>query len=730
MNSRISILASIALLGAAALNAKLVPATIFSDHMVLQREMPVPVWGTADADEKITVNFAGQNLEATTGKDGKWMLKLAPLTVNAEPQTLTIKGATETVTVNDVLVGEVWLCSGQSNMEMPLWANGNPRWGNIDGDKIAAASANNLIRISRMAKYEFSRLPRTDYAMSWAAIGPDNAKPFSAVAYFFGKELQKKLNIPIGLVTSHWGGTRIEPWTPPCGFDSVPELASTAEAVNAKIPGHPVSQNFIKKVNEDYKAWLEKFNEAAGKSELPVPPTFPKQLEPWANHQQPTVLYNRMIYPFVPFAFRGAIWYQGCSNRSDGSFYKYKMHALFNGWKKVFQNEDMKFYFVQLAPYRYGNNVYMLPEIQAAQEAFCRETEPQVGMVVINDWGNPGDIHPHHKEPVGQRLANMALNRTYGRKDIFCDFPRPTGARIEGSKYIVSFEHVSKWVTKDNGPFQNFEIAGIDGNYKPANVTANGTDLIISNPEVSKPFGVRYLWHETAEGKLFSEHNLPLGCFRFTQPITEADVLADLGEQKLAYSFKPTDGNFNSMAIKYDVDNTDTLNGKIKSVTYYINAVTSAGDSKWMAVSMDAFTDDIKKIGVPVGNSKITFQQKVSNLSVYTNVDGIKSGTYPEGNIEFWSNNYSQTNGLGLPGASSQQYDFDDKPAPPDVGYGCMQVHLFKEKTTLFAFNNFGAKKKADFGMGNWNGKNPDWTFSGNLANFKEVKISIYIKLE
>ncbi len=723
--------AATALGAVSALQAAVKPAPVFADHMVLQRELDVPVWGTADAGEEVAVAFAGQRLTATADEQGQWMVQLKGLQANAEPQELTITGKDSSVTIRDVLVGEVWLCSGQSNMEMPLWT-GQSHWGNVDGDKIADASANPLIRTTRMRPYDWSPLPRTDFPMAWEAIGPDNARSFSAVAYFFGRELQAQLKMPIGLVTSHWGGTRIEPWTPPCGFDSVPELKDIATAVNAKLPNHPDYGAAVAEVNKAYGDWLTTFNQAAvAKGALPEPPAFPEKLKPWTHHQQPTVLYNRMLYPFVPFAFRGAIWYQGCSNLHDAMLYKHKMQALFNGWKQVFRNPNLQFFFVQLAPYRYGNNWEALPRLWEAQEAFTRENEPQVGMAVINDWGDFKDIHPHHKEPVGKRLANLALNRTYGRADIRPDFPRPSKAAVEGNAYVVSFDHVKAWKTKDNKPFTNFEIAGLDGIFHPADVAVrNGTELAISSAEVAKPFHVRYLWHHTKEGEVFNEEMLPLGAFRFSQDITEKDVLDSLGEQRLVYVVEPTDGKTNNNQVNYLTDNAAAITGKVKRVTYFIDATTKAGERNWMAVGMDAFTEDASKCGVPIAATKAHFQTKVRNLIVLTNVPNIPTGSFDEGNIEFWPNNYAVDNGLRLPGANTRVYDFDDKLSPPEKGYGSMQIHLFKQRTTLFAYNCFNARQNADFGFGNSTGKTADWTFTGNLKNYQTVRISVYVTTE
>lgn len=459
--------------GVLSVQAKVTLAPVFGDNMVLQRELPVTVWGVADPQEEVTVAFAGQNVKAQADAKGEWKLHLAVLPACKENRTLTATGKDNTVTVTNVLVGEVWLCSGQSNMELPLWGS-NPKFRDRNGAQIAQLANYPLIRFSRMANYDFSLTPRTDYPMQWQAIQPNNVAPLSATAFYYGVELFRALDIPIGLVTSHWGGTRIEPWTPPCGFASVPSLKGILDSLPSLKPPTPGVKGL---------------------------------------HQQPTVLFNRMLYPFVPYTFRGAIWYQGESNLSDGAAYCDKMHALLNGWKKVFENPDLKFYFVQLAPFNYGGDGKALPVLWETQQTFADE-EKDAGMAVITDVGNLHDIHPNDKETVGRRLALLALNRDYGMKTIKADSPTLKESKVENGAFVLSFNNAESWYTTGNQPVKNFEVAGADGTFVEAKVAIKGAQLVVSSDKVTSPTHLRFMGNQSCEGNLYNEVCLLPGAFQ------------------------------------------------------------------------------------------------------------------------------------------------------------------------------------------------------------------------
>ncbi len=725
------------ILGGLTAEAQVELAPVFSDNAVLQRDMNVPIWGFADPGESVTVKFADQTQTTTAGQNGKWMVKLSPLAASKENRTLTVSGKDNTVTANNILVGEVWIASGQSNMEMPLWGNGENyrhRNANGTGKEVADKTDLPLLRFTNMPR-KSSTVPVEKEAIKWsvAVPGPDLERA-SATAFFFGRELQKTLDIPIGILGAYWGGTRIEPWTPPEGFDSVEELASIARSVNAKIPGTKAHKEVSEKVVADYSAWLAKYNEAIAKGEQPpLPPEFPNEQKPFSGHQQPTVLYNHMLYGFVPYAVRGGIWYQGESNRGDGMLYKSKMQALLNGWKSVFQNPNMKFYFVQIAPFTYGGDSTVLARLQEAQQSFA-DNEKDAGMAVVSDAvHNIRDIHPADKEIVGKRLAYLALNRDYGRKDIKADSPKLKASRTEGNKFILEFDFVESWKSPVT-PIPFFEVAGIDGGFVPANATIDGTRLIVSADNVAEPQHLRYMWHETNEGKLANEAGLVLGPFRVIGKEADFDTLLSFQKQnsKLLYEYdlKSGSGFGDKTQVKYAVDNSNDIKGRITRVTYLIELIGKDGAAKFVSVSLDPFTTNAKQLGVPTKASGARFQSRVFNLNVISNVAGLQTGSIREGNIEFWPNNYGPQNKGGVPGADGNAYDFGDEISSPEVGYGSMQIHNFAAKQTIFAYNNFSTGAGADLGIGNQSGKNPDWTFSGAAKLYDKATLYVFVKEE
>ncbi len=506
-----------AMAAAFGVEAKVQLGVPFTDGVVLQRERAVSVWGTADAGEKVTVSFADQCVATTAGADGRWCVKLAPLSASCESRTLTVTGFKKAdsswlncwglfagekdvnvAQVKDVLVGEVWFCAGQSNTEMPL-CKPDPHFSDGKGAMRARMTNKPLIRYCHQSNYRTSVTPKTTPAkpVEWKTFTPQNLlswPSFSAMGVYFALELHGALGIPVGIVGTYWGGTRVEPWTPASGFQSI---ASCKEFATQPLLS------------------AKEFDAAkkAGKAT-------PRRIQ-----DQPRVLWNEMVAPWTPFAMRGFIWYQGCSNAREGYAYADKMQALYNGWSKEFKNPDLKLYFVQLAPWGYEG----IATIQEAQAMFAA-AEKNAGMAVINDCGNLSDIHPNDKETVGQRLALLALKRDYGFKDVIADSPTLTNWKIEGERFILSFKDVERWYlyNPDWSIETGFEIAGADGKFVPAKLVnlvprdnkvtqsrglIKGKELIVSAPGVAEPKKLRYLFSRPWRGALYNEGNLPLGAF-------------------------------------------------------------------------------------------------------------------------------------------------------------------------------------------------------------------------
>lgn len=701
---------------------------VFASNMVLQRDIPAPIWGWAEPGESVTVIFEKQSKTAETGSDGKWSLTLDPLKANTTPQVLQVKGK-NTVRLENVLIGDIWLCSGQSNMEWSMNALPDTR------EDIPNANNTN-IRLFHVEK-ALSTYPKDSLKANWAVCSPDSVRHFSAVGYYFGKKLQAETGVPIGLINSSWGGTRIEPWTPSIGFKGIDSLGYIVRELEVKDPKSTAYKTAAAKAIADYKKWLsESEKNLADSNPIDPPPAFPGSIKPYDNPQQPTVLHNAMVNPFVPLAMRGVIWYQGESNRGEGMLYADKMQALIKGWRTVFNNEDLGFYFVQLAPYNYGNSPEALPEIWEAQAAI-EKTVPKTGMAIINDIGNLGDIHPGNKSIVGERLALLALNRTYGKTEVVCASPEMKDMKLEGNTLVLEFKNAKSLKTRDGKSPDWFEVAGGDGVFHKASAKIEGIKIILESPEVKKPYAVRFAWHMLAEPNLQNEAGLQLGAFRAGE-IPEREMLdslvPDAKKYELLYSFDPCSPKLadNQRRFVYRTDRCKEIRGKVKSVGYFIYLKPKSGGEQYLFVTMPPLDQDLTKLGVPVKSTGVRHQKNVSNVNVFSNVPGLETGTFAEGcNVEFWDCNYAVENAGNVSGASDTKYDFGDAMATGNSpGYGSMQVHNFAKKQTIFSFSGFNKGGNADIGIGNSPGEHPDWTFSNSASTLNGAQFLILVETE
>jgi sialate O-acetylesterase len=485
--------------------------SILDSHMVLQQGTPIPMWGWAGPGEEVTVELGQHVIDTIAAADGCWRVTLPAMQAGG-PHEITVQGK-NTITLTDILVGEVWICSGQSNMEMGL--------GEVENAEAERAAADypriRLFELPQTAAGE----PRDDVNAHWRVCHPDNVAEgnwggFSAAGYFFGRELHRSLDVPVGLIDACWGGTRIAPWTPLCGFEAVPRVAHYASEILEK--DREYKTNLPAKL-EEIEHWIADTREALAREErLPPSPWWPRH--PLESSGEPGGLYNGMIHPLIPFAMRGVIWYQGESNvhERDGMLYFEKMKALVHGWRTVWDQGDFPFYYVQIAPFQYH---WHNPELEPHEEPLIWEAQtaslaiPNTGMVVTTDIGDLRDIHPRNKQEVGRRLALWALAGTYGREELVYAGPLFKNKAIEDEKIRLFFDHTgSGLAARGEEPLTWFEIAGEDGRFVKARAVIEKDTVVVWHEDVKSPREVRFGWHQEAQPNLMNAEGLPASPFR------------------------------------------------------------------------------------------------------------------------------------------------------------------------------------------------------------------------
>lgn len=717
-----------AFLAAPTLRAELRLPGFFSDHMVLQRDAPIPIWGWAEAGAEVVVQLGLDETKATTVRadaSGRWRAKLPAEAATAEGRMLAVKSGGKSVVLQDILVGEVWLCSGQSNMEWTVASSLN------SAEEIAAAEFP-AIRHMKVAHLT-AATPQDDVKSVWQICSPKTVGDFTAAGYFMARELHRELGVPIGLLNSSWGGTLIEPWTPIEGFAAVPALASIHDRVELTLPEAERHGALLRAHLAEVADWQEKAKAAmAAGTRAPTTPVFPPGLAPLTAHTAPTTLFNAMISPLVGYGMRGAIWYQGESNHREGMGYLEKKKALLAGWRSQWGLGDFPFYFVQIAPWQYGDeDPAILPRFWEAQAA-CLEI-PNTGMVVTNDIGDVKDIHPKNKQEVGRRLALLALKHTYGRTETVASGPVCREVIVEPGRLRLKFDEVAGGLkSRDGKPLSHFEIIGETGEFLPATAAIEGADtVLLSSPGLDEPVAMRFAWHKLAEPNLANGAGLPCSAFRggvvpdydfFPLKVPEA------AEYELVYDL---DLKTLAAEVNYAVDRSGEIAGAFDRVGYFMELLPSGGGRQWVWTSMDAFTDQAKKLGVPTMGSGIVHQIPVKGLQILSNVAGVSNGEGFEGSLEFWPHNYGPANAAKVPGASEALWDFGDSPVPPLAGYGSMQVHHPAAKQTVFAINQWAAGSGACLGIGNSSAdpKTRDWTFVANAGTFESARLRVYVRM-
>ena len=490
---------------AVSLSANVHLASPFTDHMVLQRELPVPVWGTAEPADLITVAFGGQLKTVVTGADGKWRVELAPLTASADGKILTVTGSNHDtpLEIHDVLVGEVWLASGQSNMDFTVAKTEKYYFAGVVNEAAEVAAANHPLVRMFTGEWTKSYEPQTGVAGTWKICTPENVREFSAIAYYFARDLQRELNVPVGIVTLTYGASTAQAWIRREAIAANPRLKPSLDAFDAKV------KSYSPPTATELKEWQTAAGnaKAAGKR----PPRRPKP-DPVQDQHNPTMMFNGMIAPFVGYAIRGVIWYQGESITPPRDLFPLWNETLITDWRNLW-GRSLPFYFCQLAAHDNQSNS---PQVRAWQAEALRL--PNTGMAVTIDVGDAKSVHPKNKAPVGDRLCRIALAKVYGRQTEFSG-PVFESMTSDAGTLRLKFSHADKGLSAKGGPLQTFEIAGADGKFLPATAKIDGDTVIVQNNAIPAPTAARYAWSNYPAGcNLTNSADLPAAPFSTDQP--------------------------------------------------------------------------------------------------------------------------------------------------------------------------------------------------------------------
>jgi len=544
---KLLVVLAIILTGILPLRAKVRLPAVFADHIVLQREAQVPVWGWSDAGENVTVEFAGQKKSVAAGADGKWLVRLDAMPASSESRELVVAGKDSTVKIGDVLVGDVWLAGGQSNMGFPLNSAHNAA-------EVLPQAGDSQLRFFRV-KTRTAAEPQTDCSANWEKSTPDTAKNFSGVAYFFAREIRRDQKVPVAVLQAPWGGTPIETWISLDGLKQNPPLQKTldrwdkAVADYRKVKANP---NLVTEYEKDLKLWQKEVQPAyaivkkqydadkvAGKDVGPKPqparpePNNPDPMglpNPDSRPSTPTVNFNGMIAPLVPYAIRGLIWYQGEANASHGLEYRELFPRLIEDWRDQWTKAgaaDLPFLYVQL-PCNGKDTTPVaesgLPWLQEAQLLTLKV--PRTGMAVTVDIGDPNNVHPADKIDVGQRLALVAKKMVYG-ENVVASGPLFKKMKIDAGRVRVQFAETGggltigqqPWCAKGVTPFPKdkligFFLAGDDKRWVEADAKIDGDSVLLSSAQVPHPVAVRYGWANSPRCNLYNKEGLPASPFR------------------------------------------------------------------------------------------------------------------------------------------------------------------------------------------------------------------------
>jgi len=473
--------------------------SLFSDNVVFQRNMEVPVWGWADEGEKVTVEFAGQSVSTTT-KNGKWMVKLKPLKENDEPQEMKVSGK-NTLLIKNILVGEVWICSGQSNMEWALSRS-------TGGEEASAASTNDQLRIFNVP-HNVQMQPVDNVNAKWVLSEPKNTKMISAVGYWFLSKLQKELNVPVGFINVSFGGTVIESWMSQEALNAMPVKDKYMDLATMKAE-YDKKELELKPIRD---AW-QRAVDSCKLNNLPAPPR-PSVLP--SEFKGATTIYNGEICPLVPYAVKGIAWYQGESNAyiNRAETYYDLLPAMIKLWRNDWKRPDLPFIIFQIASFR---NKQTDPNeksgIALVQEAQLKASQiiSNTALVTTIDMSET-DVHYKNKQPIGERAMKAALNLAYSKKIEYCG-PIYKSMKIEGNKVILEFSHADKGLIQKGDTLKGFVVAGSDKKFYFAEAKIAGNKVVVSCKDVANPVAVRYGWADYPQVNLYNKEEIPASPFR------------------------------------------------------------------------------------------------------------------------------------------------------------------------------------------------------------------------
>ncbi len=476
---------------------------LFGHDMVIQQGAKAPVWGTAAAGEKVTVKMADLVAETTAGDDGRWRLEIGPLKAGG-PHELTVSGA-NTIRLSNVLIGEVWICSGQSNMSWPLIRA-------ADAEKEIAAADLPRIRLLTVPRMT-SEQPQEEIRGRWRVCTPKAVTRFSAVGYFFGSELHKARKVPVGLINASWAGTPAHAWTSGEALKADPAFKPMLQRWEKIIAVYPAA---MAKYKEDRENWEK--DAARAREDNWKPPRRPRAPHGEKSPRRPSNLFNGMIAPLVPFSVRGVIWYEGENNAGDAGLYRVLFPAMIRDWRRHWAQDDLPFLFVQLpnflAPQKAPVEERSWAELREAQ--FLTLSLPNTGMAVTLGLGEVGNIHPSNKRPVGERICLWARGTVYGEEIVYSG-PLYKSMVREGRRIRVRFDHAAGLTAKDE-ELKGFAIAGKDGKFVWAQAQIDGEDVMVWSDDVTDPVAVRYAWAYNPMWSLTNEQGLPASPFRTDVP--------------------------------------------------------------------------------------------------------------------------------------------------------------------------------------------------------------------